>query len=108
MRVRRPIAAVIVCAVTLLAAGCGDGSDGVLDDRETYVRKQMSSMKAQLRDRAEGHDTELRTYANCMYDVIEANRDELEEVKDSDSQVARILAEKGTGCLTTLEEEIGS
>jgi len=106
--VRRTIAAVLVGAVALVAAGCGDGTDGVLDDRDTYVRKQISSMKAQLRDRAEGHDAELRTYANCMYDVIEANREELEAVKDSDSQVARILAEKGTDCLTALEEEIGS
>mgnify|MGYP001309429878 CR=1 FL=1 len=41
-----------------------------------------------------------------MYDVIEANRPELEKAKDSDSAVQRILAAHDDECQDALKEAV--
>lgn len=106
MRTRRsPLIAVAILAA--VAAGCSGGSDGKLDTRAEYVDKTVAAMKARLRDDAAGHERAIEDYANCMYDVIEAHRDELEAVKDSDSEVQKILATNDDDCQDALQEEIG-
>lgn len=90
-----------------LAAACSDGTDGRLDSRPEYVKKTIAAMKAQLRDQADGHEAAIEEYANCLYDVIEAHRDELEAAKDSDAEVARIIAANDDQCQDALSKEIG-
>jgi len=103
----RTVVAGVTLAVTALAAACSDGVDGRLDSRPEFVKKTVAAMKAQLRDEAEGHGATIEEYANCLYDVIEAHRDELEAVKDSDVEVAKIIAANDDQCQDALSKEIG-
>jgi len=105
---RRPIVAVALCiAVILGATACADGTDGKLDSRAEYVAKTVAAMNVRLRDRATTHAKAVKDYANCMYDVIDAHRDELERVKASSAKVQQILAANDDACQAALQKEIG-
>ncbi len=92
--------------VVAVAPSCSDGTDGKLDTRAEYVNKTVAAMKVQLRDKAKGHGAAITSYANCIYDVIEAHRDELEAIKGSPAKVQRIIAANDDECQAALQKEI--
>lgn len=106
--IARRAAALVLCTSLLVgAAGCSDGTDGKLDSRAEYVAKTVAAMKVRLRDKATTHVRAITDYANCMYDVIDAHRDELEKVKSSPTKVQQILAANDDECQAALQKEIG-
>lgn len=82
---RRPPAAVL--AVTLLVAGCGDGSDGDLDDLRAEVEARQQA-ESELEERVDALEEELAADG----DVDVADAEDVDELVDRLDELASELA----------------